>query len=138
MVKKLIPLILILSFQFFFSQEKEIKHVLYAQQDAWNNGNLESFMQGYWKSNELVFIGSKGPTFGWQQTLDNYKKSYPDKTSMGILSFSDITVKPLGKNYAFVIGKWKLKREKDEPNGNYTLVFRKFKEGWKIISDHSD
>ena len=109
-----------------FAQEKEIIKVLETQQKAWNEGNLEVFMEGYWKSDSLLFVGSKGPTYGWQPTLDNYKKSYPGKA-----------VTMLGKNYASVFGRWKLTREKDTPEGIYTLDFRKFKNGWKIISDHS-
>ncbi len=86
----------------------------------------------------LLFIGSKGPTYGWQKTLDNYKKTYPNKEMMGILEFSDIQVKKLGKKHAYVFGKWKLIRANDTPNGIYTLVFQKFNDGWKIISDHTN
>ena len=121
-----------------FSQRKDIVKVLETQQKGWNNGDLESYMEGYWKSDSLMFIGSRGVTYGWQQTLDNYRKSYPNKEKMGTLAFSDLKVKMLGNNYASVFGKWKLIREKDEPNGIFTLVFQKFKEGWKIISDHSE
>jgi ketosteroid isomerase-like protein len=120
-----------------FSQEKDILHVLQQQQLDWNKGDIESFMNGYWKSDSLLFIGSKGPTYGWQKTLDNYKKSYPNKEKMGVLEFSDIQVKMLGKDYAYVFGKWKLIRQNDSPNGIYTLVFQKFKDGWGIISDHT-
>ena len=136
-MKKSILLLLILSFSLGFSQEKEILKVLHTQQEAWNKGNLETFMSGYWKNDALLFVGSSGPTYGWQKTLDNYKKTYPNKEKMGFLEFSDISVKPLGKDYAFVFGKWKLIRENDSPNGVYTLIFQKFKDGWKIISDHS-
>lgn len=136
-MKKSILLLLPLSFSLGFSQEKEILKVLHTQQEAWNKGNLETFMSGYWKNDALLFVGSSGPTYGWQKTLDNYKQTYPNKEKMGILEFSDISVKPLGKDYAFVFGKWKLIRENDSPNGVYTLIFQKFKDGWKIISDHS-
>ena len=136
-MKKSILLLLLLSFTLGFSQEKEILKVLHTQQEAWNKGNLETFMSGYWKNDALLFVGSSGPTYGWQKTLDNYKKTYPNKEKMGVLEFSDISVKPLGKDYAFVFGKWKLIRENDSPNGVYTLIFQKFKDGWKIISDHS-
>lgn len=122
---------------FGFSQKTEILQVMKNQQTAWNNGDLEGFMQGYWKSDSLMFIGSKGPTFGWQKTLANYKKSYPTKEKMGTLEFSGIQIKMLGKNYASVFGKWKLQRKEDAPNGIFTLIFQKFKDGWKIISDHS-
>ena len=136
-MKKSILLLLLLSFSLGFSQEKEILKVLHTQQEAWNKGNLETFMSGYWKNDALLFVGSSGPNYGWQKTLDNYKKTYPNKEKMGFLEFSDISVKPLGKDYAFVFGKWKLIRENDSPNGVYTLIFQKFKDGWKIISDHS-
>lgn len=136
-MKKTILFLFLFVFTINFSQEKEILTVLQKQQKAWNNGDLETFMSGYWKNDALLFVGSSGPTYGWQKTLDNYKKTYPSKEKMGTLEFSDITVKPLGKDYAFVFGKWKLIREKDTPNGVYTLVFQKFKDGWKIISDHS-
>ena len=121
-----------------FCQEKDILKVMTTQQIAWNNGDIDGFMKGYWKNDSLLFIGSKGPTYGWQKTLDNYKKSYPNKEKMGILEFSDIKVKMLGKNYAYVFGKWKLIRTNDSPNGIYTLIFQKFKDGWKIISDHTN
>lgn len=121
-----------------FCQEKDILKVMATQQIAWNNGDIDGFMKGYWKNDSLLFIGSKGPTYGWQKTLDNYKKSYPNKEKMGFLEFSDIKVKMLGKNYAYVFGKWKLVRTNDSPNGIYTLIFQKFKDGWKIISDHTN
>lgn len=121
-----------------FSQRKEILEVMQKQQSAWNRGDIDGFMQGYWKNDSLLFIGSKGPNYGWQKTLENYKKSYPNREKMGILEFSDIQVKPLGKKYAQVFGKWKLKRTTDGPNGIYTLIFQKFRDGWKIISDHTN
>ena len=136
-MRKYYFLILLMTSFLSFSQEKDILHVLQQQQLDWNKGDIESFMNGYWKSDSLLFIGSKGPTYGWQKTLDNYKKSYPNKEKMGVLEFSDIQVKMLGKYYAYVFGKWKLIRQNDSPNGIYTLVFQKFKDGWGIISDHT-
>ena len=130
--------LLLLFYVVSFSQKKEILKVMTDQQTAWNNGNIDGYMQGYWKNDSLLFIGSKGPTYGWQKTLDNYKKSYPNKEKMGILEFSDIQVKILGKKHAYVFGKWKLVRTNDSPNGIYTLIFEKFKDGWKIISDHTN
>ena len=121
-----------------FSQEKEILKVMTDQQTAWSNGDIDGYMKGYWKNDSLLFIGSKGPTYGWQKTLDNYKKSYPNKEKMGTLEFTDIQVKMLGEKYAYVFGKWKLIRANDSPNGIYTLIFEKFKDGWKIISDHTN
>ena len=136
--EKIVILIYILIFGVSFAQEKDILKVLHEQQTAWNNGDIENFLKGYWKDDSLLFIGSKGPTYGWQKTLDNYKKTYPNKEMMGILEFSDIQVKMLGKKHAYVFGKWKLIRANDTPNGIYTLVFQKFNDGWKIISDHTN
>lgn len=136
MKRTLILLYLLLS-AVCFAQEKIIMNVLEQQQTAWNKGNLDDFMQGYWKSDSLLFAGSKGPTYGWQKTLDNYRKSYPNTAAMGTLTFSDLKVTMLGKEHASVFGRWKLTREKDSPGGVFTLVFQKFKDGWKIISDHS-
>lgn len=137
-MKRLGLFFLIFTSTFLFSQQKEILKVMQTQQIAWNKGNIDEFMQGYWKNDSLLFIGSKGPTYGWQKTLDNYKKSYPNKEKMGTLEFSDIRIKMLGKKYAYVFGKWKLIRQNDSPSGIYTLIFQKCKEGWKIISDHTN
>lgn len=127
-----------------FAQSKDekvkeaIRKVMNEQVVAWNNGDLEGFMQGYWKSSELTFVSGGKITKGWQQTLDNYKKSYGDKAKMGILTFSDLEITILGKESAVVLGKWSLQREKDNPKGLFTITFRKFKDGWKIILDHSE
>lgn len=134
---KIMLLFLCLSSALFLAQESEIRKVLFDQQNDWNNGDIEAFMQGYWKSDSLMFIGSKGPVYGWQTTLDNYKKSYPTKEKMGTLEFSDLQVKMLGKKYAAVFGRWKLFRKEDSPNGIFTLIFQKFSGGWKIIQDHT-
>lgn len=117
--------------------ERAIRDVLTQQQDCWNAGDLECFMEGYWKSDQLVFIGSKGVTYGWQQTLDNYKKSYPDKSAMGELTFDLIIVEPLSDDFWSVIGKWSLKRKSDNPNGHFSLIFRRLGNDWVIVSDHS-
>jgi ketosteroid isomerase-like protein len=94
-------------------------------------------MSGYLKSDSLVFIGKSGPTYGYDNTLNNYKKNYPDASHMGKLNFEIVSMKPLGGNYYFVIGKWYLKRTVGDINGVFTLVLRNTKDGWKIISDHS-
>lgn len=120
-----------------FAQNRDIISVMTKQSKAWNDGNLEGFMQGYWKNDSLVFIGKNGPTFGWQKTLNNYKKSYPSKQAMGILTFSEVKVKPLGKKYCYVTGKWRLDRRDGNLQGYYTLLFEKIDHEWKIISDHS-
>ena len=116
---------------------KAIQAILQNQTIAWNKGDLVTFMAGYWNNDSLVFIGKSGPTYGYKNTLANYKKSYPDTSYMGKLNFDIVSIKPLSKNHFFVIGKWYLKRTVGDVNGIYTLVFKKTKAGWKIISDHS-
>jgi len=116
---------------------KAIQAILHNQTAAWNKGDLVTFMAGYWNNDSLVFIGQSGPTYGYKNTLANYKKSYPDTSHMGKLNFDIVSIKPLSKNHFFVIGKWFLKRTVGDVNGIYTLVFKKTKTGWKIISDHS-
>lgn len=115
-----------------------IKKVMAEQVAAWNKGNLEEFMQGYWNSPEMTFVSGGKITKGWQPTLDNYKKSYDSKAKMGVLTFSDLEITILGKEAAVVLGKWSLQREKDNPKGLFTLIFRKFKAGWRIILDHTE
>ncbi len=120
--------------------EKEvgkIKALMAEQEIAWNKGDLETFMEGYWKSDKLRFIGSAGISYGWQTTLDNYKKRYPGRKAMGILSFDILDVQVLSEDTAWVLGKWKLKREKDEPHGFYTLLWKKIDGKWLIVCDHS-
>ena len=116
---------------------KAIQAILQNQTAAWNKGDLDAFMVGYWKSDSLVFMGKSGPTYGYKNTLANYKKNYPDTSHIGKLHFDIVSIKSLGKSYFFVIGKWFLQRSVGNVNGVYTLVFRKTKTGWKIISDHS-
>ena len=116
---------------------KAIQNILDNQIYSWNNGNLDAFMVGYLKSDSLVFIGKSGPTYGYDKTLANYKKNYPDTSHMGKLNFEIVRMKPLGAKYYFVIGKWFLKRTVGDLNGVYTLIFKKTKEGWKIMADHS-
>ena len=119
------------------SDERAIRDVLANQLACWNDGDLECFMEGYWKSEDLVFIGSKGVTYGWQQTLDNYKKAYPDQSAMGTLTFDLILLEPLSEDFWSVIGKWSLKRTDDNPEGHFSLIFRRLGDEWVIVSDHS-
>jgi ketosteroid isomerase-like protein len=121
-----------------YAQDKEaIVTVMDAQQTAWNKGDIDGFMQGYWKSDSLLFVGSIAPTHGWQQTLDHYKSRYPDKAAMGKLSFTILKVELLDKTNAFVLGAWHLALEKDAPEGYFTLWFKKIKGEWKIVVDHT-
>jgi ketosteroid isomerase-like protein len=118
-------------------QEDAIRQVMADQVDAWNRGDLEGFMHGYWRSEKLTFISGDKVTRGWQRTLDNYKKTYDSRAKMGTLMFSDIEFVSISKSRAIVKGSWALKRIKDTPKGRFTLTFRKFKEGWRIVRDHT-
>ena len=121
-----------------FAQDKgAVLKVLEDQRQAWNRGDIDNYMRGYWKSDSLVFVGKAAPVYGWQGTLDRYKKSYPDKAAMGELTFDIIEVKILDNHNAFVLGGWHLKREKDAPGGYFTLWFRKINGEWKIVCDHT-
>ena len=119
------------------TDEKSIRTILAQQTIAWNDGNKEAFMQAYWQSDSLMFIGKSGITYGWQKTLDNYKKNYPDTASMGKLNFDLLSVKPVAANYFFAVGKWHLTRSIGDVGGVFTLLFRKIKNQWVIIADHS-
>lgn len=115
-----------------------IRKIMDDQAAAWNRGDLDAFMSiGYWRSDKLKFVSGDRITYGWQQTLDNYKKTYATKELMGTLTFSELEVEIISKDAAFVTGSWHLKREKDDPKGKFTLLFRKFKQGWRIVADHS-
>jgi ketosteroid isomerase-like protein len=118
-------------------QESAIRSLLDKQTAAWNRGDLEGFMEGYWKNDSLMFIGKSGITYGWQKTLDNYRKGYPDRTAMGTLTFTLIELKPLSKKYFSVVGKWHLKRTIGDLSGHYTLLLKKMKGEWVIVADHS-
>lgn len=135
----LLPIIIFLSCSAKVS-EKDVKHeileIMKMQEKAWNNYDLEGYMQAYWNSDSLRFIGSKGLNYGWQTTLTNYKKSYPDKAAMGKLQFDIISIEKLEKYHALVIGKWTIFRS-DTISGYYTLIWRRIDDDWKIIADHS-
>jgi ketosteroid isomerase-like protein len=117
--------------------EKAIRQVLEMQVNAWNNGDIDAFMEGYVKSDELRFIGSSGITKGWQSTLERYKKSYPNRDIMGQLSFSELVVRFTGPSTAIVYGRYSLKRANDTPTGLFTLNWQKIHGRWLIISDHT-
>lgn len=119
------------------NEEAAIKQILERQTEAWNKGDINAFMQTYWKSDSLVFVGKSGVTYGWQNTLDNYKKGYPDKTAMGQLKFTIIKIEPLSNRVYNVIGKWHLTRTIGDLQGHYTLVLKKIDGKWLIVQDHS-
>jgi ketosteroid isomerase-like protein len=117
--------------------ETAIRQILDIQTKAWNKGDLDGFMKGYWESDSLMFIGNSGVTYGWKNTLNNYKKGYPDTAAMGKLFFDILLIKPLSPDYYQVVGKWFLKRSIGDLSGHYTLLFKKIEGHWVIISDHS-
>jgi len=117
--------------------ELQIRKLLSDQSAAWNRGDIETFMKGYWENDSLMFIGKSGVTYGWDKTLSNYKRGYPDTASMGKLTFTLICLQKLSPEYFFVIGKWHLQRTIGNLDGHFTLLFRKIKGQWMIIADHS-
>ena len=120
------------------SDRAQILKVLSDQVAAWNKGDVDLFMQiGYWKNDSLAMIGLSGVTYGYQQVLDNYKKNYSNQAAMGTLAFDILQVKKISADHYFVIGKWFLTRTAGDIGGHYTLLFRKIKGRWLIVSDHS-
>lgn len=119
--------------------ESAIKHVLTTQQEAWNRHDLDAFMAGYWNSPELTFFSGAKETSGWQATLERYRATYLSPGhAMGKLDFSDLRIEMLGPEAAFVRGSWHLTMaEGKNPQGKFTLVFRKMTDGWKIVHDHT-
>ncbi|MDQ5844768.1 MAG: DUF4440 domain-containing protein [Acidobacteriota bacterium] len=114
-----------------------IRAVLDAQRDDWNRGDIEGYMDGYARSDDTVFVSGDNVTRGWQTVLERYKKAYDSREKMGSLTFSDLEITLIGNDRATVLGRWHLKRSKDEPHGRFTLILRRTKLGWKIIHDHT-
>jgi ketosteroid isomerase-like protein len=119
------------------NDEKIIRNILADQISFWNKGDIPGFMQGYWNNDSLVFVGKNGPTYGYNNTLRNYQKSYPNKDYMGILNFDILSVQPMEKDHFFVIGKFMLQRKVGDASGHFTLILRRINGVWKIVSDHS-
>ena len=138
MKRILLSCLLLLGSYLSHAQDRQaILKVMHDQELAWNKGDINGFMQGYWKSDSLLFVGKVAPTYGWQTTLEHYKKTYPNRAAMGQLTFTILQVKVLDATNAFLMGGWRLKRAKDAPGGYYTLWFRKIKGEWKIVCDHT-
>jgi uncharacterized protein (TIGR02246 family) len=118
-----------------------IHGVLSGQQTAWNRGDVDAFLVGYWRSPDLTFSGSSGVARGWDGVMARYKKNYPDRAAMGQLDFSELEFRFLGPDAALVLGKWHLKRGQDDvtadAGGVFSLVWQRFPDGWKIIHDHT-
>ena len=136
----LFPVITLFFFTSAYAQSQDeatIRSAIEQQRIAWNTGDLNRFMDTYWQSDSLMFIGKSGVTYGWQNTLNSYKKGYPDTAAMGKLQFELISVNRLSDLYYSVVGKWHLKRSIGDVGGAFTLLFKKIKNHWVIIQDHS-
>jgi ketosteroid isomerase-like protein len=139
-MKNILTILFVLSVFIGQAQSKDettIRQIMNDQTKAWNRGDIDGFMKGYWENDSLMFIGKSGVTYGWKNTLNNYKKNYPDTVTMGKLAFDILVVKRLSSEYYQVVGKWHLKRSVGDLSGHYTLLFRKIKNKWVIIADHS-
>lgn len=123
--------------EFISTDRRAILQTLQDQTQAWNEGNPEKFMEGYWKSDSMQFVGRNKINFGWQTTLDNYKKNYPDTVAMGKLRFEILRINPISSDAAFLTGKFFLKRTIGDLSGIFTLVVRKIDGKWVVVYDHT-
>jgi ketosteroid isomerase-like protein len=114
-----------------------IRILLQQQSDAWNRGDIDAFMQGYWQDDRLRFASGDSVASGWQTTLERYRAHYPDRAAMGQLSFTDVDIEMVGPDAALVFGRWSLARADDRPHGLFTLLFRRLPDGWRITRDHT-
>jgi ketosteroid isomerase-like protein len=114
-----------------------IRAVLDAQAAAWNRGDIAGYMDGYARSDDILFLSGDSLTKGWQTVLDRYKKGYDTREKMGALAFSDLEINIISKDTAIVIGRWQLTRAGDTPKGRFTLIFRRKGEDWRIVHDHT-
>lgn len=144
----MIKRIFFMAFCFFFStlitaqtisenDRTEILKVLEDQRIAWNEGDIGKYMEGYWKSDSLRFIGKSGIEYGWQAAYESYLKGYPDKETMGFLDFGVISLEQLNSNTVFMIGKWHLTRTRESVGGYFSLIWKKINGKWLVITDHS-
>jgi hypothetical protein len=140
-MKKLFIIIMccILSTRLFAgnTDEQQIRQILAAQVTEWNKGSIDGYMQGYWENDSLLFIGAKGPRYGYKATLEKYKEAYPDAAHMGTLISTVTSMQRLSAGYYFIVGTWALKRSAGDVSGSYTLLLRKIKGQWVIVCDHS-
>jgi hypothetical protein len=119
--------------------DKQIRALMDAQQLAWNRGDIEDFMQGYWHDDRLRFESGTTTMSGWQATYDRYLKRYPDRAAMGTLQFSNVQITTLDKDHATATGGWALLgRANDVPHGTFVLDLRRFDKNWKIVKDHTE
>lgn len=140
MKKLLIAVICCCMSSLLFAQskdEQQIKKLLAAQVAEWNKGSVDGYMHGYWESDSLLFIGSKGPRYGYKNTLEKYKEAFPDAAHMGTLTSTITSMQRLSPEYYFIVGTWALKRSVGDISGSYTLLLRKIKGAWVVVCDHS-
>ncbi len=121
----------------FEQDRKAIMEIFEMTEDAWNSGDIDRFMEGYWKSDKLVFVGSAGPTYGWEATRERYHASYPDRATMGKLDFEVLDIKKIDTQTVLLIGKFHLSRTIGDLSGHYTLIWQKIDGKWVIVADHS-
>ena len=121
----------------FQSDSLAILNTLDRQQDAWNRGDLDAFMKAYWKSDQLQFIGADGPTYGWQETLENYRRRYPDRQAMGTLTFSVLNLDHRSPTVVSLVGTFHLRREIGDLKGFFTLLWQQIDGTWLIVADHT-
>src|SRR5215831_15494131 len=114
-----------------------IRSVLREQQDAWNQGDINGFMNGYARSASTVFVSEDTIRRGWETVRERYRKKYSDRAKMGTLAFSDLEIMLLSPDAGVVLGRWSLKRANDQPHGRFTLIFKRLPEGWRIVHDHT-
>jgi len=117
--------------------KSDIAAVMKMQEKAWSEGNVHQFMEGYWKSEDLSFVGRSGINKGWQTTLDNYIKGYPTKDAMGKLTFDIIELNKISNHAYHMIGRYTLVRKEDKPTGLFTLIWKYIDGQWVIVSDHT-
>ncbi len=117
--------------------EQDIRAVLQSQAAGWNRGDLEAFMNGYARSETTAFVSGDQVTRGWQTVMDRYKKRYPDRASMGTLTFIDLAIEVFSADAAVAKGRWELERAGDHPHGRFTLILNRLPEGWRIVYDHT-
>jgi uncharacterized protein (TIGR02246 family) len=115
----------------------QIRSVLRAQEEAWNRGDIDGFMNGYARSGSTTFVSEDAVRRGWENVRERYLKKYSDRAKMGLLTFSDLEITLVSADAAVVLGHWKLKRTQDRPHGRFTLIFRKTADGWRIVHDHT-
>lgn len=130
-------LLMLMAFSVSAVPTDDISQVIQEQEAAWNRGDLDSYMQGYWNNDKMRFVSGNKFRYGWESTLAAYKKNYPDKATLGTLKFTIKDIKMLSNYAAMVVGRWQLTRAKDQPSGVFTLLVEKIDDRWVITHDHT-